>query len=203
MARALRCCLVAGVLLAAAFALAACGGGSSRGGQTPTGTKVATKAATQQIANTPTAALTPTLPAATEAGAQPSATAMATKPSAATNTPPSAHETTLDVSLSEFHVTPSIGTGSAGTVTFNVSNNGTIPHDFLVIKTDVAADALPVDSATFQVRVSELNVVKSQPAIASGTSVQVTVDLSAGHYVLICNIASHYQTGMHAAFTVE
>jgi uncharacterized cupredoxin-like copper-binding protein len=42
-----------------------------------------------------------------------------------------------------------------------------------------------------------------------GSSEDLTVDLDAGNYVLICNIwdedeqESHYQEGMRAAFTVE
>ena len=72
-----------------------------------------------------------------------------------------------------------------------------------MIKTDLAPDALPVDPATFQVRLSELNLVAFQPPFGTGTRVQVPVDLSAGNYVLICNVASHYQAGMRVAFAVQ
>ncbi len=205
MSRALRCCLVAGALLAASVALAACGGGNSGAGKTPTATKPATKAAAQQIAGTSTAALTPTPPAATATGAQPSATPVATQaPTTQTsNTPSSGTGQTVDVSLREFHVAPSIGTASAGTVTFNVSNDGTIPHDFVVIKTDLDPSTLPVNPTSLTVDESQVNVVKRQPPIHQEDSVQLTVDLTAGHYVLICNIASHYQAGMRAAFTIS
>jgi uncharacterized cupredoxin-like copper-binding protein len=201
MSRPLRCCVVAGALLA----LAACGGGNSGASKTPTATKPATKAATQQIAGTPTAAFTSTPPAATAAGAQPSATPVATQAPAtqASNTPSSDAGQTVDVSLREFRVTPSIGTASAGTVTFHVSNDGTIPHDFVVIKTDLAPDALPVDQASYVVDESQVNVVKRQLAIHQEDNALITVGLTAGQYVLICNIASHYQTGMRAAFIVS
>jgi uncharacterized cupredoxin-like copper-binding protein len=205
MSRALRCCLVAGALLVASLALAACGGGNGSAGKTPTATKPATKAASQQISGTPTAAPTPTPPAATAASAQSSATPVATQAPAtqASNTPSAGTGQTIDVSLREFHVTPSIGTASAGTVTFHVSNDGTIPHDFVVIKTDLAQDALPVDQASYVVDESQVDVVTRQPSIHQEDSVQVTVDLTAGQYVLICNLADHYQTGMHAAFAVQ
>jgi uncharacterized cupredoxin-like copper-binding protein len=200
--------ILAGALLIGLLAslLVACGGGGG-GGNKATATKPATKAATAQPTNAPatatSATLTATEVAQASATAPAPATARATEPSAATNTPSSAHQTTLDVVMNEFAIAPSIGTAPAGTVTFNVKNQGAITHDFYVIKTDLAPAGLPVDSATFQVRVSELNVVKFQPPIASGTSAQVTVDLAAGHYVLICNIASHYQAGSRIAFTVQ
>jgi uncharacterized cupredoxin-like copper-binding protein len=193
MSRALRCFLVTGALLAATLSLVACGGGNSRAGKTPTATKLPTKAVTQQVAGTPT----------TAAGAQPSATVVATQAptTPASNTPVSGSG--VDVSLREFHVTLSIGTASAGTVTFNVSNDGTIPHDFVVIRTDLDPSALPVSPASLRVDESQVDVVKREAAIHQEASAQVTVDLAAGRYVLICNIADHYQAGMHAAFTVR
>ncbi len=38
--------------------------------------------------------------------------------------------------------------------------------------------------------------------IAGGSSESLTVKLDAGKYVLICNLPSHYEQGMHTGFTV-
>jgi uncharacterized cupredoxin-like copper-binding protein len=196
---------VAGALLAAALALAACGGGNGGAGKTPTATKPATKAATEQIASTPTAAPTPTPPAATAAGAQPSATPVPTQPPLAqpSNTPPPGGQTTIGVSLREFSLGLSAGTAPAGSVTFNVSNDGTIAHNFLVIKTDLAADALPMDQAGYMVDESQVNVVRKLPSMEHEEAAAVKADLAAGRYVLICNVATHYETGMRVAFAVQ
>jgi len=198
MRRACSVRIFAGALLIGLLAslLAACGGGGG-GGDNAT----ATKAATAQTTNSPA-----TAPSATSTGteeAPASATAPGTEPAAATNTPPSSNQTTLGVVMTDFAIEPSIATASPGMITFNIENQGMLAHDFYVIRTDLAPDALPVDSAAFQVKVSELDVVKYQPAFAAGANVQVTVDLSAGRYVLICNIASHYQAGSRVAFTVQ
>jgi len=198
MRRACSVRIFAGALLIGLLAslLAACGGGGG-GGDNAT----ATKAATAQTTNSPA-----TAPSATSTGteeAPASATAPGTEPAAATNTPPSSNQTTLGVVMTDFAIEPSIATASPGMFTFNIENQGMLAHDFYVIRTDLAPDALPVDSAAFQVKVSELDVVKYQPAFAAGANVQVTVDLSAGRYVLICNIASHYQAGSRVAFTVQ
>jgi len=202
MRRACSVRIFAGALLIGLLAslLAACGGGGGSG-DNATATKPATKAATAQTTNTPA-----TAPSATSTGteeAPASATAPGTEPAAATNTPPSSNPTTLDVVMKDFAIEPSIATASPGMIMFNIENQGMLAHDFYVIRTGLAPDALPVDSAAFQVKVSELDVVKYQPAFAAGANVQVTVDLSAGRYVLICNIASHYQAGSRVAFTVQ
>ena len=114
---------------------------------------------------------------------------------------PTAPATTVDVGLQEFSVNPAQDTADAGTLTFIVSNNGTEDHTFRVIKTDLAPDALPTANAL--VDEAQLDVRASIPEFAAGPAQQVSVDLEAGSYVLICNVPGHYDLGMRAAFTVE
>ena len=108
---------------------------------------------------------------------------------------------TVDVGLDEFAVNPAQDTVDAGTLTFRVSNDGAISHRFLVIKTDLAPDALP--TAASQVDEAQVDVVASIPEFSAGETKEVSVDLEASSYVLICNISGHYGLGMRAAFTVE
>lgn len=110
---------------------------------------------------------------------------------------------TVDVRLEEFTVDPSAGTASAGAVLFNVSNHGAVPHNLRVIRTDLAPDALPVDDETFMVDEAQVEVVGSSKDLNAGESEAVSVGLEAGSYVLICNVATHYDAGMRVAFTVE
>jgi hypothetical protein len=49
----------------------------------------------------------------------------------------------VNVTLREFSVTVDQATVPHGSVTFHATNTGTVPHEFLVIKTDLAPDALP------------------------------------------------------------
>ena len=110
---------------------------------------------------------------------------------------------TVDVRMEEFTVDPSAGTASAGAVLFNVSNHGAVPHNLRVIRTDLAPDALPVDDETFMVDEAQVEVVGSSNDLNAGESEAVSVDLEAGSYVLICNVATHYDAGMRVAFIVE
>ncbi len=114
---------------------------------------------------------------------------------------PAGAATTVDVGLEEFAVNPAQDAAGAGTLTFSVVNDGTIVHNFRVIKTDLAPDALPTANA--QADESQLDVVASIPEFNAGEMEEVSVDLDPGSYVLICNIAGHYDLGMRAAFTVE
>lgn len=85
----------------------------------------------------------------------------------------------------------------AGSVTFVVKNTGTIEHEMVVLKTDAAVDELAVDAED---KVSEDTSIGEVPEFAAGTTDSVTLDVTAGNYVLVCNIAKHYGMGMRAAF---
>lgn len=105
------------------------------------------------------------------------------------------------VSLSEWAVDPASASAPAGEVTFAVSNDGTQVHEFVVVKTDTAADALTV--VDNKIDESALTPVDEIEDIAVGATPTLTVDLAAGHYVLLCNIEAHYGQGMHADFDVN
>ncbi len=86
----------------------------------------------------------------------------------------------------------------AGKVTFVVKNEGTITHEFVVLQPNVAFDAMEVTSD----KVSEDTNVGEVGDVAKGETKSATIDLKAGSYVLVCNIAKHYGLGMRSAFTV-
>lgn len=142
-------------------------------------------------------------PTATEAAAEdPAATEPVDEPDPAA-TEPAAAESSVDVSLSEFAVEPSAASVPAGAVTFNVTSDGAIPHNLRVVSTDLAPDELPLDDAGAAVDEDQVTVVGSIADLNAGDSEELTEDLAAGNYVLICNVPGHYASGMTVAFTVE
>lgn len=108
---------------------------------------------------------------------------------------------TVDVSLKEWSVTAATPSVDAGKIQFDVKNDGAVPHEFVVVKSDAAADQLPVSNGT--VDVSKVQVVEQSDVFNGGESKQVTADLAPGTYVLFCNVVGHYQLGMHTTFTVK
>ena len=119
----------------------------------------------------------------------------------------------VNVVISEFTVEPDPESVDAGEVTFVVDNQGGDTHEFLVVDAD-SADALPVDDdgAFDEAAFGEDKVLDEVEDIESGATAELTLDLEAGTYLLLCNVVeeeesgeveSHFMKGMHATFTVE
>lgn len=122
--------------------------------------------------------------------------------------PPSARQ--VDVTLKEWEIKIAPASLAAGKIYFLVENAGPEDaHEFVVIKTDLAPDALPTEGG--QVPETEaFDIIDEIEPFEAGSTGSIVVDLAPGAYVLICNIAelhegrieSHYEEGMRTAFTV-
>jgi len=118
---------------------------------------------------------------------------------------------TVGVTLQEFAVIPAESLVEAGEVTFEATNEGPDDvHEFVIFRTDLAPDQLPVDeNGAVDEEGEGLELIDEIEDIPVGETQSVTVELESGNYVLICNIwdedeqEAHYQEGMRVAFTVE
>jgi uncharacterized cupredoxin-like copper-binding protein len=121
--------------------------------------------------------------------------------------PIAATEKEWQISLSSTNI-------KAGAITFNVSNNGDKEHEFIIRKTDLQSDKLPLNadgSGTVSEDAPELTVVGDPSELgeikSGSTDRTITVTLQPGHYVIFCNLhvtdLLHYQKGMHVDFTVQ
>lgn len=116
----------------------------------------------------------------------------------------------VTVALREWVVEPDLASVGAGTVAFTAVNQGAETHEFLVVRAD-SVDDLPVDeNGVFdEAAYGEENVIDEIEDITTGTQQELTVQLEAGNYLLLCNIfdedeqESHFANGMYASFTVE
>ena len=94
----------------------------------------------------------------------------------------------------------------AGRHTFAYTNDGSVPHELLLFRTDLPANALPlrtdgdVDEESAQLH----SVADSgnQTAPGGSKSVPTKEPLTPGHYVAVCNLAGHYHLGMRLNVTV-
>jgi uncharacterized cupredoxin-like copper-binding protein len=87
---------------------------------------------------------------------------------------------------------------AAGSVTFTAENTGTIEHEMVVLKTDLAGDQLEITDG----KVSEDGSLGEIREFEAGETASKTFDLDAGKYVLVCNVKDHYELGMWSEFTV-
>jgi uncharacterized cupredoxin-like copper-binding protein len=106
---------------------------------------------------------------------------------------------TSKVALREWAIAPVPSAATAGKITFIIKNNGKAKHEFVVIRTDVAPGKLPVKKG----RASEKGAKGEIGNLPAGATKRLTLTLSKGKYVLICNFVGHYQAGQRAAFTVR
>ncbi len=130
----------------------------------------------------------------------------ATAPTATTEPAAPTGVSTVNVELSEFSISLDATVGGAGEITFVTTNAGALPHEFVILRSDLAPDALPVDTATAKADEAATGGAIGripQADLGSGASTSVSINLAPGNYVLICNISGHYQSGMTAAFTVQ
>jgi uncharacterized cupredoxin-like copper-binding protein len=106
----------------------------------------------------------------------------------------------LAVTMKDYKVELSVDTVTAGSVKIGVRNAGGMEHSFELIKTDLPFDKLPT---TGDAKAREDGLVKQVKSLGVGKVSVVTADLAAGNYVVICNVAGHYQLGMRAALAVR
>lgn len=116
-----------------------------------------------------------------KAGGEPTTeTTATTETRATTETKPASR--TVKVSETEFKIKLPESSLPAGSYTFDVENDGKIPHD-LVVK------GQGVDEAT--------------KTIDGGGSASLSVDLKPGTYDLYCSIPGHKEAGMDVKLTVS
>lgn len=130
----------------------------------------------------------------------------AASPSSSGTTTAAATGGAVSVSLNQWTITPSATTVPAGSVTFDVSNDGTITHEFVVLQTDTPASDIPIKS--FEGEADRINEdtagtnVGETGDMEAGATQSLTLDLAPGHYVFVCNLPGHYGQGMQIDFTV-
>ena len=134
-------------------------------------------------------------------------------------------ETELGESGLTYYVRPEQKTVEAGTVTFAVTNAGELTHEFIVHSNpdDVATGDLTINAEEDAAVLVEQNIIGAAPYATppivppdkqpgdadhripgGGWGAELTVDLAAGKYILICNLPGHYTGGkQYSALTVE
>jgi len=105
-------------------------------------------------------------------------------------------------SVKEWAVAVDATTAKAGDVTFTITNEGTIGHEFLVVKTDIENGKIPLDGDHFAEPSEGLEVIDEIGEFPAGETNKLTVTLEPGNYQLVCNLPAHYGAGMHMTFKV-
>ena len=106
--------------------------------------------------------------------------------------------------VKEWAVAIDAAEAKAGDVKFTMKNEGAVPHEFIIVKTDFAPGKIPLGPDN---RFNEDGEGVFVPGEISewqpGTTGTVTLKLDGGNYQLLCNIAGHYANGMYTQLKVS
>jgi uncharacterized cupredoxin-like copper-binding protein len=94
---------------------------------------------------------------------------------------------------------------TAGRHSLSFTNAGAQPHEVLMFRTSLPANRLPVDASGNVIEDSPLmhQVLDSGDGLPAGHTQSLTVQLTPGHYAVICNLPGHYRFGMHLDLTIR
>jgi len=118
------------------------------------------------------------------------------------SSPPTATGPTLRVNIKDFKIEPSLPSIEDGPVTLSVWNDGPTTHEFVVVRSDLPADELPLGEDGIRVDEDAVTAVDELEEIGAKSRVDLSVSLLPGRYVLFCNLEGHYLGGMRASIEV-
>jgi plastocyanin len=120
---------------------------------------------------------------------------------AATSTAKAAAGPVINATLTEFTLKLDKSTAAPGALTITGQNKGTVAHELRVVKSDLAEDKLPIKDGA--VDETQVTIAAKSAQFDAGKCGSATGTLTAGKYIVICNIPAHYTAGMHTALTVQ
>jgi hypothetical protein len=114
--------------------------------------------------------------------------------------------------LDEYTVAPAPAEVEAGTIEIVAHNEGTEPHEIVVVRYDGDPADMPVadDGSADEEQLPEGAVIGEIEGFAGGLTCAAAFDLEPGTYVLLCNIVeeeggqteAHFHEGMYTTITV-
>jgi uncharacterized cupredoxin-like copper-binding protein len=107
------------------------------------------------------------------------------------------------VQLRDYEITPRAIDAKPGKVTFDLTNTGTVHHAFTVVQTSLKPEQLPVTAdGKFDPKGAGVTVIGSKDEVAAREHTTLTVELTAGTYVFVCNVDDHFKRKMYTRFNI-
>jgi len=114
-----------------------------------------------------------------------------------------AEGTTLDVTLRDFRIVMSRERVSSGNVDLSIANLGPVNHEFILVRSQTGVLPMRADGVTVDEDALAKSTIATLEPGPPGETRKLRVDLTPGHYEIICNMAGHFLGGMHAELTVS
>jgi uncharacterized cupredoxin-like copper-binding protein len=110
------------------------------------------------------------------------------------------------IRMDDYSFSPKDATATAGRVKITAPNDGKVVHELVLLKTNRDPGSFEVSGGEVDEKALEESGAKIPGEIADvppGKSKTMTVDLTPGNYVMICNLPGHYQRGMYGSLTAK
>lgn len=108
----------------------------------------------------------------------------------------------LQIKMGDYFFSPRDANSKAGSVTISAPNNGQLPHELVLARTNADPSKLPTAS-TGLVDEAKLDSPGEIAEVAPGETKETTLKLTPGKYVMFCNLPGHYAQGMYGSFIVK
>jgi hypothetical protein len=128
--------------------------------------------------------------------------------SSADHAPTGPSSATIDVTLTEWSIEPSVTSVEAGVITFNVHNAGPDErHECIILKTDIPPESLPtLDDNSLDEEGDGITSPGESHVLKVGEDQEVKVEMTPGDYVFVDNVVEdgtvHWEKKAYASFTV-
>jgi hypothetical protein len=109
----------------------------------------------------------------------------------------------VNITLWDFHIDTGTPSVTSGDVVFDAHNQAPATHEFVVVRTNLPADALPLGPDGLSVNEDSLDGVGELSEVPAGTVGTLPLHLAPGRYVFFCNLDGHYLGGMHGVLEVS
>jgi uncharacterized cupredoxin-like copper-binding protein len=111
----------------------------------------------------------------------------------------------LEIKMGEYFFEPKDATAKAGSVTISAPNEGKLPHELMLLKTNTDPAKLPTapDGGVAEKTHEAAEKNGEIEDVAPGETKSSKFDLTPGKWVMFCNIPGHYAQGMYGSLTVK
>lgn len=113
---------------------------------------------------------------------------------------------TVTVEMGDFFFDPKDVTADAGSVTISAPNVGQVEHELILFKSDADPASLPLSGGDVDEEALEEQGAEEAGEIedvAPGETKEKGFELTAGKYVMFCNLPGHYKQGMYGSVTAK
>jgi uncharacterized cupredoxin-like copper-binding protein len=123
--------------------------------------------------------------------------------SACSSGSPAASGSIVNITLHDFKIDSSSSVSSDTDVIFQVQNRAPATHEFVIVRSDLPSDQLPIASDGLSVDEEHLRPAGEIGQVETGTTETLAIHLAPGRYVFFCNLEGHYLGGMHGVLEVS